>query len=359
MIVRDLPKLWLQSLKDNLDGELSGKAAIEVTLEEGQVRVSGNGEGAIDKAVVAGFPAKEPIALALITEDGRLKFRSPESMSKIAMAFLTPATTAAPPPEPPSSVEAQGPSPAGGLDRLPKATASAIDRAVGVLGSGLSTVGSWLNRKPGAAAETSYLEAKLALDDVDLGELLRRLAVKLPFPVEGKLSFQVEAGIPINTPNDMKAYRLNGTATLPRLNVAGVELTDVRTSLRYEDGVMKLQELKSGIMAPKGGPDAAGAFAGTARMELAPLGDLSGDFHIDRFPLEMALSPLPGASGKAVGAVSGRVEAHGLPVKTLTDPTTWHATGKLSSERIEVYGLALTNVAADLAVDGGRPRRPA
>ena len=40
-------------------------------------------------------------------------------------------------------------------------------------------------------------------------------------------------------------------------------------------------------------------------------------------------------------------------VQTLTDPTTWHATGKLSSDRIAAYGLALTAVSADVSVEGG------
>ena len=110
----------------------------------------------------------------------------------------------------------------------------------------------WVAQSQQRRAAPEYLEFKLSLEDVDLGELLRRLQVKMPFPLEGKLTFQVQAAIPVNTPQDLKYYRLNGTATLPRVNIAGVDMTDVQTRLRFEKGVLELQELKGRTTAAEG-----------------------------------------------------------------------------------------------------------
>ena len=145
---------------------------------------------------------------------------------------------------------------------------------------------------------------------------------------------------------------------MPRLNVAGVEMADVQARLRFEKGVLDLQELKGKAVSPQGvagAEGAAGTFEGTARMEVAPVGDLSADLRVDHFPLAVVLSRLPGASGKAAGAFSGRLAAH-APANTLNDPTTWHASANLSSDRIEAYGLALTAASADVSVDGGKAK---
>ena len=58
----------------------------------------------------------------------------------------------------------------------------------------------------------------------------------------GRLTIQVRASIPINTPGDMKAYRLRGTAKMPSFDVAGLEMTSVEAKVRYTDGVLELNE---------------------------------------------------------------------------------------------------------------------
>ncbi len=231
-------------------------------------------------------------------------------------------------------------------------TAWMTNRGAGALGKGMKIIGDWLRPTSAPEPAPTYLTLDLALEDIDLAQLLQRLKFQLPFTVEGRLTFKVHAEIPVNTPEDLKNYRLTGTANLPHLTIAGVEMADIQTRMRLERGILELQELKGKAIASKGGAGAAGAFEGTARMEVAPLGDLSGAVRVDRFPLDVLLSRLPGASGLAEGAFSGHVEIR-TAVKTLIDPTTWHATGQLSSDRIAAYGLALTGVSADVSVDGG------
>jgi uncharacterized protein involved in outer membrane biogenesis len=357
--VHDMPQRWTEALKlrgAGIDGQLTGKANIEVNLVNGRVEVSGSGKGQVDHATVAGFPTSEPIQLTLVTENGSLVGK-PMAMSKsdaaavVATALIADSPPAFPhSPSPPPGYPT--PTPAGLARWMPDATTWAVGRAAGALTSGLSTVGQALNQKKTPEEPTSYLTAKLSLQDVDLGELLRRLDVKLPFPVEGKLSVTVNAGIPINDAQNAKAYRLDGTANLPTVTVAGVEMADVHARVHYDQGFLDLQELKGKALPPTGDKSPPGTFQGTARVEVSPIGDLSGDARVDHFPLGVVLGRLPGAAGTAEGAFSGHVTAR-APVTTLTDPTTWHATGSLSSDRIGVYGLALTGAAADVSVDGG------
>ena len=104
---------------------------------------------------------------------------------------------------------------------------------------------------------------------MDLGQLFHRLQFKLPFPLEGRLTFKVHASIPVNTPRNMKNYRLTGTASLPRVNVAGVEMAEVATRLRLDNGVLELQELKGEAISRNRGAGTAGAFAGSAELAMA------------------------------------------------------------------------------------------
>ena len=351
VVLHDLPRDWLAAVRHQIDGELTGEAKnIEVTLANGTVHVTGTGKGVIENPLVAGFKSKDPITLELRQQNGKLKIASTTPASRFLISLAATALSAPPPPanepSPPPLFQ-----PVHVVEWLPNATASAVGRGAEILGKGLSIAGGWLNHKKGVVQVPEYLQFKLSLQDVDLGELLRRLEVKLPFPLEGKLTFEVQAAIPINTPRDLKSYRLNGTATLSRVNVAGLEMTDVHTRLRFEKGILELQELK-GRTSAKSGANGAGSFEGTARMQVDPLGDLSADLHVDHFPLAVVLNLLPGAAGQADGSLTGHVQG-GAPAKTLTDLATWHVTGTLASERLQSYGLVLTDASAAVAVDNG------
>ena len=69
------------------------------------------------------------------------------------------------------------------------------------------------------------------------------LDVKLPFKLEGKLTFQVKAAVPLRDVKDLKAYRFNGTANLPWARLEDLLLQDLRARVVYEQGVLRLEEL--------------------------------------------------------------------------------------------------------------------
>ena len=319
VVLHELPAEWREALLPeairNLDpdGQLTGQAAnMRVFWADGQVQVTGEGKGEIDKATIAGKPTSEPIRLKLGTKNGKLHYVTQNLTPRLMAAVLVAALTAAPP-DPPPALDL---SPAELAGRVPNALVWATNRGVGALNMGMTTVGAWLQPAGTAEPAPEYLDIDLAVEDVDLAQLLTRLQFKLPFPLEGRLTFKVHASIPVNTPQNMKNYRLTGTANLPRVSVAGVTMTDVSTRLRLDNGSLELQELKGKATSPQG--DAAGAFAGTARMRIAPLGDLNADLTVDHFPLAAVLNQLPGTGGKAAGVLSGHVTARARPRRSPT-----------------------------------------
>ncbi len=118
----------------------------------------------------------------------------------------------------------------------------------------MNVVGAWLRPAGAPEPKPEYLTLDLSLQDIDLAQLLQRLKFQLSFTVEGRLTFKVHAEFPVNTPEDLKNYRLTGTASLPRLNVAGVEMTDVQARLRLENGILEMQELKGKARRRRGAP---------------------------------------------------------------------------------------------------------
>ena len=56
---------------------------------------------------------------------------------------------------------------------------------------------------------------------------------------------KVQASLPVDQPRDLKRYRISGTATLPTLSLAGIDMQDVfvRPS-RLDNGVLQMEELR-------------------------------------------------------------------------------------------------------------------
>ena len=292
-----------------LEGQLTGQATnVRVAPADGQVKVTGEGQGQVDQVVLDGQP-QPPIKLKLGSKNGQLGSVNLNPTPDLPVLVLAAAVAAVPPAAPPASPtppRLPDLKPADLVVWAPRALIWATGRGVNGLNKGMTFLGGLIKPAPEAFEPApEYLDIDLALEDVDLGQLLQRLQFKLPFPVEGKLSLKVHASIPINTPRDMKNYRLTGTANLPRVNVAGVEMADVATRLTLDKGLLELQELKGRAILPAGGRHVRGDGPDADR----PAGDLNADLNVDRFPLAAVLNLLPGAGGKADGALTGHVTA--------------------------------------------------
>jgi uncharacterized protein involved in outer membrane biogenesis len=194
------------------------------------------------------------------------------------------------------------------------------------------------------------------MKDVDLAELLKRLEVKVPFALAGRLTVELKLSIPVNTPRDIKAYRLNGTASLPRFTVEKLELQDVKARVTLNEGVLKLEELDGALLdnsVPGAGPPPRGTFRGSASYGVEPAGDLNANLTLDRLPLARALQLLPQAAATdTAGAVSGQFTFF-APAGALQDVARYRATARLSSDRLRGYGLQLDGVALALNLDQG------
>jgi hypothetical protein len=357
-----LPKKW--KLPSQLEGHLSGHAELVVTIRDGQVQTTGEGQGTITDARVMGFKSR-PIRLRLYSDDGGLHFSKPQpppSSSGARLpgaAALVLALMAAPPAAAETSDAGRG------ADRLGTAV---LDAAGGLAEAGRQALAAMPRRsrhlsslieKPKGEAPT-YLEANLALDDVDLEKLVRQLKLDVPFTLTGRASVHVQVAFPIDTPQDMKAYRVKGTATSRRLVLAGVELDQVKARIDYADGVLRLDDLSGDVPAAKPsdtGRQTAGTFRGSARLEVAPIGNLTAGLTLDNIPLEQALAVVPGPSPRAEGTVSGALEAR-VPAARLQHVAAWTASGGLNGRRLRAYGWALEDAATDVRLDKGELELP-
>jgi hypothetical protein len=366
VMLSKLPKEW--PVPRQLDGRLTGKASLEVTLTEGKPHTQGTGQAQIRDALIAGFPTKRAITLRFTAEGKRFRF-TPEGLSTGMAAPVTQVAFR------PADGEIAQPLPESAGNWLPVRALEWLPRGAGLVARGVTEGATTVIRHlpnfdqaARADANTSYLEASFALEDVDLALLAQRLDLRLPFPIGGRLSVDVQLAIPIDTPRDLQAYRFRGRADLPRLDLAGLEMAWVHARVDYANGVLRLDELRGQLPPPRApgpmlspfalGPSAlgtVGSFAGDARLEVEPPGNLTANLTVDRLPLDLALSLLPGAKGQAHGNLSGTLQGK-VPTNRLGDPTAWAASGTLRSDRLQAYGLAAENVAATLAVAGGQAR---
>jgi hypothetical protein len=374
-----LPRLW--KIPPQLTGRLAGHADLVVSIQDGHARTSGEGQGVITQARFAGFKA-DPIRLRLYSEGKGFRFNMPKPPETHGSGAALPrGLRRGPWPEATSLVVLLAAPPAdAGADRdaafTPGEAArrlgdSVLEAAGGIAGAGQRLLRSVPRRAPNlpapgqpaappAAQPTSYLEANLSLQDVDPEKLAGQLQFHLPVPVSGKVSVKVRLSIPIDNPQDIKAYRVTGTAESPRLSVAGVELGQLRARVNYADGVLRLDELDGRVPAARPTEEgaAAGSFRGTARLDVAPPGEATASLLFERIPLDQVLTPVPGPAPRAAGTLSGTVAAR-APAAQLQDVTAWSASAHVSADRLEAYGLTLTDARVDVGLDRGELSLPA
>ncbi len=347
LAVSQLPKSWRLPV-DN--GRLSGSADLSLAVRDGAVQTSGSGQGKVEGVEFAGGTGT--IDLKLHGDGRRFQFRSGSSARHTALLLSLCAVSAADPPSDQLRVEplVQGltRTAAEGLTQLGRGTNYVLTR-----GKALTQRTADLLTRVGqpvpSGEKPTYLEANLSFQDVQIEQLAKRLEIPLPIPVSGRLSFQLHVAFPVNTPRDLKAYRLNGTVDLPTLQLGGVRFESARAKLTYRDGLLQLEELTGRLPAPdpKRPP---GSFTGRASLQVAPRGDLDFQLGVNDVPLAQLDPLLPAAYHGVAGVASGSVKGR-APFEGLQDPARWAAEASLKSPEASGLGIRLTDLDATARLD--------
>jgi hypothetical protein len=347
LAVSQLPKSWRLPV-DN--GRLSGSADLLLAVRDGAVQTSGSGQGKVEGVEFAGGTGT--IDLKLHGDGRRFQFRSSSSARSAALLLSLCAVPAADPPADTLRVEplVQGltRTAAEGLTQLGRGTNYVLTR-----GKALTQRTADLLARAGKPVppgeKPTYLEANLSFQDVQIEQLAKRLEIPLPIPVSGRLSFQLHAAFPVNTPRDLKAYRLNGTAQLTTLRLGDVKFESARAKLTYRDGLLQLEDLTGRLP----GPDPkrpAGTFTGRASLQVVPRGDLAFQLGVKDVPLAQLDPLLPAAYRNLGGVASGTVKGR-APFEHLQEPARWAAEASVKSSEASGLGLRLGDLDATARLD--------
>ena len=194
-----------------------------------------------------------------------------------------------------------------------------------------------------------YFDVNFHLKNVSLADVVKAQGVNLPFPIDGKLSFQVKASIPIDRVADLKAYKAEGSMRITQLVMSGAKIEEVNADFHYADGTLFLTSLKVAVGAEEADKDNGGTMQGSGQMQIRPLGDLRLDLTLDRVPVHPLLD-LP--ADKLEGTFSGKVSLRGQTNK-LQSIQALEADGVLRSDRLKIYGLLLDPVLASVRLKDG------
>ena len=145
------------------------------------------------------------------------------------------------------------------------------------------------------------LEAEAAVQDADIGPVLRQFAVTTP--ATGRVNGQATLAIPLDTARDWTTYRLQGEAHLPWLQVAGVELVQVQTRVAAAGGLLHLADLQ-GVLSLEDASQAP--VTGSAQMSVVAPYRFTGALNLP--PATHALRLPSGAEARGSLQASGSVQ---------------------------------------------------
>src|SRR5208337_3073690 len=171
----------------------------------------------------------------------------------------------------------------------------------------------------------------------------------------GRITFQAQVGIPLDTVRDPRTFRVDGTASLRWVRIAELPLEQVRTQFVYRDGVLTLAEMHgqvAGDQPPTGGPPLPGTFEGSARLELLPQGDVSASLKLQQIPLSRAVRLLSEKAAAVTGTFSANLTAH-APAARLRQPDAWNLTADLTCLDAQAEGGVLANATAQITMRNG------
>ncbi len=212
-------------------------------------------------------------------------------------------------------------------------------------------------------AEPSRWNTNWTFDDIDVGKLFSRLefiGIEIPIEADGDVSVGFAVGVPIATPGDAKLYRLRGRVSAKRLRVEELLLEDFTADVIYDDGVLKLRDVKGRWTdVARASNDQQGDFVGGAELALVPRGDI----HFDLKTRSLSLAPLydviVAATNRAdatviAGTLSGDIHFTS-PLDTVKDPKTWNAKSDLTLSGFKVGdSLPLSVKTGPVIIDAGR-----
>jgi translocation and assembly module TamB len=307
--IQRLPETWGLPKLDA--GLLEGGATIELVIRDGRVEPWGRGEADIIGGRLFGGDVEGKITL--VGDGQRLRFQS-----QVAAAPRR--------------------DPGGGID-----TVVALLTLLLQPPDKPSTPGD---------AEPTYVQANLRLTDIDLEELIQRLEVDLPIRVTGRASLEVLVEIPVAEFRTLRAYRVHGKLTVPRLGLEDLTLDRVAADIIFREGVLSLTNLSGEVPRPDD-PDARpGTFVGTARYGVDPQTDLTADLKLTSIPVAEVFRAVPDLAGLASGLVSGSAKLS-APGDRLDDITAYVADGVLTSPALTAFDRRVEKVSLKLALREG------
>ena len=249
--IRKLPAKW--KVPPQLAGKLTGKLDFTVTFPEGGgTRTEATGQATLNDATINGRRTP-PIELSVHTGPaGDLEFVDTRRLS----------------PNPSRSPihrrgrEDRSTAPRGRQGRPAPSDPNA--KRPGLVTSILKGAAKVLKPANTPAGERAYLNINIGFKDVDLTELLKAAGVALPVTVGGKASLQLQLGLPTENPDNLKAYRLNGTIKSKKLSVDALAIEDISAKLHYRDGKLTVTDftgrMPGGTFTATGAVDVGGKY---------------------------------------------------------------------------------------------------
>lgn len=308
--VHKLPAEW--GLPAQIGGKLRGTAKLTLAIhEDGRVLPGGGGEAKLDDATVAGLPAE--VSLRLVSDGKRYRF---QTMPKDGAAR----PVVGPPLRAARRVEAQAPEPPAEDPNKP-----------------------------------TTFEANVALRDVDIAELLKKLEVAIPYKVAGKVTVKASVAIPLAKAANRQEYRIRGRVTSPALTLEGLEVANFAADIVYLRGQATLTSFSGNIPAAGDKPgDPPRKITGSATARIEPeLGHLSVVLDLDRVPMDQLHKAIPGGSTADLrGPVSGKL-LFSSPINGISEPKNWTGRATLKGPEVEIVGRPMTDVVLGFSVEKG------
>lgn len=347
--VAETPKFWRLG-EFGLTGRLTGEADLRVVLAQNDIDLSGTtGEAVIEGGAIQGIPVKQ-VRLKMHGERDNLKYETgPSSGAQIER--LVPLLIGVQPP-------------AGQTGSRAVQTSRAEQAEAQKPSSGF------------AIKLPRSVTTEFELDDVDLRRILARVetvGIRVPLPIDGRVTLKCEATIPLGGLKDLRKYRFHGRMVLAGASISGVDLGRLDANLELAQGVLKLSEFSGQLVdmpdggvghrpAPTGplpanGPLPEGAFRGTLSAELSPPGRLTLGLEGHRLPLGELVAPALPRPTPVSGTVNVALSAD-ASVAEIDDVQQWSASGTIESERVSYRNATLDSFASSISVADGRLTLP-